>query len=119
MTVKYNKNVNDLAESIKGSYFKIIENFEYGTPKRPLGRISVVAIRKNRLDFYQVMDNRTLDKLVSAAKQLRLARKYLGQSGTEFIYTPRYEIESLENVLKEISNIKGRKHTKKRSNKNP
>ena len=119
MTVKYNKNVNDLVESIKESYFGIIKDFKYSTSKRSLGKISVVAIRKNRFDLYQVIDNRTLESLVSAAKQLRLARKYLGQSGTEFIYTPRYEIESLENVLKEISNIKGRKHTKKRSNKNP
>lgn len=94
-----------LVKILKGSnqYYIIQTNVQYGTHTQIIGEIDVLGIGFNIFDIYEVKGSASNNSMRKAIYQTQLARHYLGQQGSEFIYTPKTGIESLDKVAERLS----------------
>ena len=89
-----------------GQYYIIQANVQYGTSAKTLGEIDVLAIGSDIFDIYEVKGSAEQNSMRKAVDQVRMARRYLGQTGSEFIYTPHYGIETLDQVVHKLQQRK-------------
>lgn len=68
-----------------------------------IGEIDVLAINYDHFDLYEVKGSPERSSLQKAIHQLRTARLYFGHPGRDYIYTPHYEIESLDTVVDRLN----------------
>jgi len=85
-----------------GKYYIILTEVPYGISTKTIGEIDVLAIGHDIFDIYEVKGSSEHNSLRRAADQVRAARRYLGQEGNEFIYTPQNGIESLDTVVQRL-----------------
>ncbi|GEM_PF-4458216 len=85
-----------------GRYYIVLTEVPYGTATKTIGEIDVLAIGYDLFDIYEVKGSNERNSLRKAADQVRAARRYLGQEGKEFIYTPQNGIESLDIVVQRL-----------------
>src|SRR3989344_3155963 len=89
-----------------GQYYIVQVNVQYGTSTKTLGEIDVLGIGCDLFDIYEVKGSAEQNSMRKAADQVRMARRYLGQIGTEFIYTPQFGIETLDQVVQKLQQRK-------------
>jgi len=109
----HDDHVKDLVELIKGDYLLILTNREYGISTLVYGEIDVLALSYNKFDIYEVKENSGFVSMRKAVDQVKIARGYLGQQGSEFIYTPKNGIQPVEEVIWELRKKRRKKRRRR------
>ena len=103
--------VERLCELIRDDYALIQTNVCYPSNSTEIyGQIDLIAFNPGTIDFYEVKGPYNLNNLRKAVKQLRRAREYWQYHGEDFVYTPQKGIERLDDIVREITARKYKKH---------
>ena len=86
-----------------GQYHIIETHVPYYDQAITRGEIDVVAIGYETFDLYEVKVSAMRGNFQEAVRQLRTARNYFSQLGSDFIYTPQHRIESLDAVVQRLN----------------
>lgn len=88
----------------RSGYYNIVQvQVPYYDGNITKGEIDVLAINHDNFDLYEVKGSPERSSLQKAIKQLRTARIYFSQPGKDYIYTPHYDIESLDAVVERLN----------------
>ena len=112
----HDDNIRDLVDLIKDNYLAVLTNVEYGMATLVQGEIDVLALDYNRFDIYEVKGSSDFRSMRKAVEQVKISRGYLGQQGSEFIYTPANGIQPVESVIETLKK-KRRRRKRRKSNK--
>lgn len=95
-----------------GQYYIVQTHVPYYEGSITKGEIDILAINNDHFDLYEVKGSPERKSFQKAVDQLRVARLYFSQKGNDYIYTPHYEIESLDTVVQRLH--KKMRHKQKR-----
>lgn len=86
-----------------GQYYIVQAHVPYYDGSITKGEIDILAVSYDNFDVYEVKGSPERSSLQKAVDQLRTARLYFSQRGNDYIYTPHYDIETLDAVVERLN----------------